>query len=264
MIHPLVTLTTDFGTRDYYAAAVRGAILQECPNAVIMDITHDLEPFNLRGGSLILWQAIPCFPKGTIHAVIVFPETGVERVLAIKAGGNFLVGPDNGILTMAAEALGIEEVRCVERSAYAADGARTFDGRFLIAPAAGRLASGSPFEDLGPEVADFKRISLFRVVVGPNSVRGDIIHVDRFGNLVTSILAHNLPSEWGENLILKAGRSEWSIKRVACYAEGLPGEFMLIEGSVGLVEISLNRANASTFLRLKIGDEVTISRLRSP
>jgi len=238
--------------------------LQECPNAVIVDITHELEPFDLRGGSFILWQAVKCFPRETIHVVVVFPETGVERVLAIRAGGCYLVGPDNGILTMAAEALGIEEVRCVESRAHVTNGAKTFDGRFLIAPAAGRLASGSRLEELGPEVADFKRINLFRAVVGSDSVRGEVLHIDRFGNIVTSVSVEDLPSDWGGDLTLEVKRSLWKIKRATCYAEGSPGELILVGGSVGLVEISLNRANASSLLSLKVGDEITINRPQSP
>ncbi len=256
----IVTLTTDFGTRDYYAAGVKGAILRECPDALIVDVTHDLEPFNLRGASFILWQAAPCFPEGTVHAAVVFPETGVERVVAVRAGGHYLVGPDNGVLYMAAEALGIEEVRAVREISRPPGCPKTFDGRFLVAPAAGRLAAGRPISELGPRIESIRRLTVPQAVVSSNSARGEVLHVDRFGNLITSLSAEDLPLEWGDRFALRALGSEWAVRRATCFAEGRPGELLLVRGSVGLVEISSNMASAAAVSGLRIGDEITIAK----
>ncbi len=216
----LVTLTTDFGTRDYHAAGVKGAILRECPDARIVDVTHDLEPFNVRGASLILWQAAPCFPEGTVHAAVVFPETGVGRVVAVRAGGHYLVGPDNGLLYMAAESLGVEEVRAVEAFSGNPGRARTFDGRFLVAPAAGRLAAGAPIGELGPALREMRRLTVRVAKVSSDSVQGEVIHVDRFGNLVTNVPADGLPDWCGEDLCLRALGREWTVRMAECFAEG--------------------------------------------
>ncbi|MDK2465039.1 MAG: SAM-dependent chlorinase/fluorinase [Candidatus Korarchaeota archaeon] len=255
----IVTLTTDFGTRDYYAAGVKGAILRECPDAVIVDVTHDLEPFDLREASFTLWQAAPCFPEGTVHAAVVFPETGVEDVVAVRAGGHSLVGPDNGVLSMAAVSLGIEEIRLVKDISRPSS-CKTFDGRFLVAPAAGRLASGGSMSALGPEVEGIRELEIPRATVSPELTRGEILHVDRFGNLVTSLRAEDLPAGWGKRLSLRAMGREWKVRLAACFAEGDPGEMLLVKGSVGLIEISCNRASAAAASGLGVGDGITIAK----
>ena len=112
MRRPLITLLSDFGTRDYYVSAMKGVILNILPDAEIVDITHDITPFSIVEGAFVLWQAVRWFPRGTVHVAVVDPGVGSERdPIVIKAGGHYLVGPDNGLLVPAAERLGLEEVR---------------------------------------------------------------------------------------------------------------------------------------------------------
>ncbi len=259
-MRPVITLLTDFGDRNYYVSAMKGVILGIAPEVQIVDITHRITPFSIFEGAFVLWQAVRWFPRGTVHVVVVDPGVGSERdAVVVRAGGHYLVGPDNGVLYPAAASLGIEEVRLVKDISRPSS-CKTFDGRFLVAPAAGRLAAGRSMSALGPEVEGIRELEVPRATVSPELSRGEILHVDRFGNLVTSLRAEDLPAEWGERLSLRAMGREWRVRLAACFAEGDPGEMLLVKGSVGLIEISCNRASAAAASGLGVGDGITIAK----
>ncbi len=260
-MRPVITLLTDFGDRDYYVSAMKGVILGISPEAQIVDITHRITPFSIFEGAFVLWQAVRWFPRGTVHVVVVDPGVGSERdAVVVRAGGHYLVGPDNGVLYPAAESLGIREVRRVEEGELTLPRSGTFDGRDVFAPVAAHIASGVPLERVGPRKEDLIRIELFRYEVGPDSISGHVLHVDRFGNVVLDIPADALPPGWPTRLSVELEDGRRLEARLAShYEEGSPGELLVIRGSSGLLELSTRRGSAADIVGLSPGGRVRLS-----
>ncbi|MFL6235139.1 MAG: S-adenosyl-l-methionine hydroxide adenosyltransferase family protein [Thermoanaerobaculia bacterium] len=235
----LLTLLTDFGTADYYVAAVKGTVLRLAPGTALVDISHEVPPGDIEMASFLLRAAAPSFPEGTIHLAVVDPGVGSgRRILAVRAGSGVFVAPDNGLLTPFLDGA---EVRSVERDELFLSGpGQTFHGRDRFAPVAASLLRGEPLERLGPEIPDPVRLAASPPRRERGRISGRVIHVDRYGNLVTDIPAGWLPpgpcrAEIGG----KTGGSSTS-RRAGHYAEIPPGEAAMIPGSLGTVELSLN------------------------
>jgi S-adenosyl-L-methionine hydrolase (adenosine-forming) len=260
---PIITLTTDFGLRDPFVGIMKGVILSICPTARLVDLTHDVEPQDLLGAGLALEAALPFFPDGTVHLAVVDPGVGSgRRPLAVRAGGHYLVGPDNGVLTPAlrgarwtAVALTAPEYRLPEVS-------RTFHGRDVFAPAAAHLAAGVPLERLGPAVGD----PVLRPIPGSrlegDVLVGEVLAVDRFGNLLTSIEAARLAALAGDGLVAVAvevsGRPVGGL--VEAYADGGDGRPTAIMGSTGRLEIFVRCGSAGRVLGAGRGAPVRIRK----
>jgi S-adenosyl-L-methionine hydrolase (adenosine-forming) len=250
----LLTLLTDFGTADYYVAAVKGTVLRLAPGAQIVDLSHAAAPGDVEGGSDLLAAAAPTFPAGTVHLAVIDPGVGsARRILAVEAGGQRFLAPDNGLLT---PFLGASfpvstgaplpfRAWSVERSdLFLPSPGATFHGRDRFAPAAAALLRGEAPESLGPEVAEPVRLALEppsrEATPAGEHLRGRVVRVDRFGNLVT-----DLPAAWlgrGELPAVEvAGRgiARW----VGHYAELPAGEPGALIGSLGTVELSLPGAS---------------------
>ncbi|MGH7412597.1 MAG: SAM hydrolase/SAM-dependent halogenase family protein [Candidatus Rokuibacteriota bacterium] len=266
---PLITLTTDFGLRDPFVGIMKGVLLSICPSARLVDLTHEIEPQDVLGGALALEAALPFFPAGTVHLAVVDPGVGsARRAIAIRAGGCYLVGPDNGLVTPALEGAGWTAVsltapeyrRPPEHRRL--EVSRTFHGRDVFAPAAAYLAAGIPIERLGPAVADPKRLDLPGChLEGPELV-GQVLDADRFGNLITSIPAARLREIPGHGpLALEvAGRAVSG--PVDAYADGDEGTPTAIVGSTGRVEIFVKAGNARSQLGAGRGAVVRMMRSR--
>ncbi len=240
---PIVSLLTDFGTSDHYAAVMKAVIARACPAARTIDITHDVEPFEIAQGAYLLGQAWRWFPLGTVHVAVVDPGVGSDRrVLAAQANGHRFVLPDNGLLSL----IGVEQpaVRQIQNpAAMLAPVSRTFHGRDIFAPAAAHLACGFPFADLGPLIEDWVR--LLRPV-------SEVLHIDRFGNVITSLRANEHPES---ALRLHAATiSRHSVN----YASAPEAELFLIEGSGGYLEISERQGSAAARIGCRVGDRVTV------
>jgi S-adenosylmethionine hydrolase len=190
---PVVTLLTDFGVHDYYVAAVKGTVLRLAPGTQLVDISHDVAPGDIAAASFLLAAAAPAFPPGTVHLAVVDPGVGSRRrILAAETAAGLVVAPDNGLLTPLLEG---SRVHAVERQDLflAAPGA-TFHGRDRFGPVAAFLARGGALADLGPEIGDAVRLDRLPPRREPHLLAGVVVHIDRYGNLITNIPAAWLPN----------------------------------------------------------------------
>jgi len=232
---PILTLLTDFGTTDYYVAAVKGTVLRLAPGATLVDVSHQVPPGDVETASFLLAAAAPSFPAGTVHLAVVDPGVGSERrILAVRSGEAFFLAPDNGLLTPFLDGA---EVRSVERGELFLDSpGQTFHGRDRFAPTAAWLLRGERLEELGPEVTDPVRLHAPAPARLPDGISGRVVHVDRYGNLVTDI-----PSAWLPAAPCQAEVDGHAVVRRATHYAGIPaGEAAMLPGSLGTVELSLN------------------------
>lgn len=255
---PLLTLLTDFGLSDYYVAAVKGTILRLAPGTQLVDLSHQVEPGDIAGGAFLLAAAAPVFPAGTVHLAVVDPGVGSRRrILAAEtASGSSLVAPDNGLLT---PLLGGARVRAVERGdLYLESPGATFDGRDRFAPIAAFLLRGGAPAELGPEIDDPVKLDLKPPRQEPGLLTGTVLHIDRFGNLVTDIPAAWLPAAStapGQASGRAGGAStapgqvaarvgSHTTSRLAGHYEEIPRyEAALMVGSLGTLELAMRGEN---------------------
>ncbi|MEA2064044.1 MAG: SAM-dependent chlorinase/fluorinase [Gemmatimonadota bacterium] len=269
-IFALITLTTDFGTRDGYVGAMKGVIHTIAPGAAVEDITHGIPPGDVAGAALALETFHTFYPPGTVHMVVVDPEVGSSRkAMAVRSGGRFYVGPDNGVLEAAFDA--DEHCACRELTGekYRLEPVSpTFHGRDIFAPAAAHLAAGLRLEELGPELGRPVRLEAGHAVAhspAGGTITGRVVHIDRFGNLVTDIRQEDLGAlgtEKSRARISCCGREILGI--VDYYAQGGQGELVALIGSNGRLEVALRGGSAAGILGPESsGAVITISKQRS-
>jgi hypothetical protein len=265
MKRPIITLLTDFGLRDHFVGVMKGVILGICPEAAIVDITHDLAPHAVDEGAFVLGSACPYFPAGTVHVAVVDPGVGgSRRPLAARCDEHFFVGPDNGILSYAfaqagewqAVAITNPECRLPKLSA-------TFHGRDVFAPAAAHLAAGVALETLGEVVDDPVLIKLPTPRETPQGLQAHVLHVDRFGNLVTDLREERLADWLGEaspaDIVIEAGPVRLR-GIMSSYEAAPPGSALALIGSAGRLEIAISRRSASHVLGLNRGDSIWLRK----
>lgn len=258
---PILTLLTDFGTSDWYVAAVKGVVLSRAPLTTIVDIAHDLPPGDIPTASFLLGGAARSFPPGTVHLAVVDPGVGSDRrMLAVEApaaaGASIFLAPDNGLLDPFFA--GARIVSIERRDLFLPNPGNTFHGRDRFAPAAAFLLSGGSFDALGPEVDDPVPLEIRPPLRGATRLSGRVAHVDRYGNLVT-----DLPSGWlpaGSSFRASPEESEGAAatRKVGCYADLAPGEAGLLEGSLGTIELSLRGASLAEKWRVGRGSRIAI------
>jgi len=250
-----VTLLTDFGGADGYAAAMKGVIAGIAPGVAVDDVSHDIEPGDIRGAAWALFNYFRFYPPGAVHLVVVDPGVGGQRrVLAAEIDSRYFVGPDNGILTHVLEdAEPVRAVELVEPRFRRAGVAPTFHGRDILAPAAAHLALGVDLALFGPGIADPVRFPIARPVRLGGEIRGEIIHVDRFGNLIT-----NIPGRWleGASWLDVAGSRLDALARTYCDVRS--GELVAVIGSSDRLEIALRDGSAADALAIGRGQPVRI------
>ena len=263
---PFISLLTDFGARDPSAAILHGVILSIAPDARIVDISHEVRKFSIRDGALLLWCALPYLPVGA-HVAVVDPGVGTERrPIALQvARGDFLVGPDNGLLIAGAERLGgIVEARVLESVEHRLPIVSTsFHGRDIFAPAAAHLASGTPIAALGPAIGPMELVPspIAEPVVEPGCLRSSVVYVDTFGNVKLAGLRGDLeaaigPARSGDRLAVLDLSVPWR----DTFGDGSPGELLLYEDSYGRICLAKNQGDAAAQLGLVEDREVTIRR----
>ncbi len=262
MARPVIALLTDFGTRDHYAGAMRGVALGICPEATLVDITHDVAPQDVLGGALELAAAFKYFPAGTVFLVVVDPGVGSARHgIAADAGGYKFVAPDNGVLTCVfKEAPPRRVVELTERRYARPTVSRTFEGRDRFAPAAAWLAKGVDLTALGRPLTTWQMLDVREPVVGDDRVMGEVLRVDRFGNLVTNIDRRTFERFAGQAAIEIAAAGHPVATLVATYAEAEAGTVCALFGSGDQLEIAVPGGSAAERLQLARGARVTISR----
>jgi S-adenosylmethionine hydrolase len=254
---PLITLTSDFGLQDYYVGAMRGVLLRLAPEARLVDLSHCIPPQDLLEGAWVLRHAATEFPPGTIHLAVVDPGVGSARRPLVVAGGGYLwVGPDNGVFSFVFQTAGWQAYQIAHPDLRLPRLSATFHGRDLFAPTAARLATGFPAEQVGPPVTDPVRLEEAAPRREGAELVGQVIHVDRFGNLTT-----NIPKEavagWGKGWRVRAGAQELT-RLGRTYAEAEPGSLLLLVGSAGLLEIAVRGGSASRRLGLGRRAEVRL------
>jgi S-adenosylmethionine hydrolase len=237
---PLVTLLTDFQCADEYVAAMKGVLLGRCADATIVDMTHSIAPGDVRRAALVLAAAVPYFPTATIHVAVVDPGVGTDRAaLLVDTGERLLVGPDNGLLSIAAGDSTI--VYRLDRSEFFVNPvSRTFHGRDVFASVAGYLAAGAVPADVGTPVSEFQRLVMPTVAVAADAVVGEILFADAFGNLVTNIGTADVGD--GPHEVDVGGTPVGAIRRT--YADAAAGELVALFGGTGRLEIAVCQGSA--------------------
>jgi S-adenosylmethionine hydrolase len=263
---PVIAILTDFGYRDHYAGVMKGVIAKIAPRARMIDLTHGIAAQSITAGAIALAQSWRYFPASTIFLAVVDPGVGTARrpiAIETRAGARF-VGPDNGLLALAARAAGIR--RIVELTRYRlSDISATFHGRDVFAPAAARLARGTSIRALGPAVDRLIPLALPEPSVAGRSIRGQVIHVDGFGNLVTNIgpaiLARLTNCFPGKPLSVRIGTSA-AIEIYRAYGDAPAGGPLATIGSFNLLEIAVRDASAALRYRAGAGAIVVVSIAR--
>jgi S-adenosylmethionine hydrolase len=264
-VRPIIALLTDFGTRDHYAGTMKAVVLGICADVTLVDISHDIPAHDVLAGALELAACCKYFPAGTIFLVVVDPGVGSHRRgIAVDTGEYRFVAPDNGVLTAVLKEMPPRRVVELTERRYARPTvSKTFEGRDRFAPAAAWLAKGVELSALGRSAGDFHRLTITTPVVTDTSVTGEVIRLDRFGNLVTNI-DHKLFNTFSHSGAIEVMAGPHLIGRVvATYADAAPGEACALFGSTDHLEIAVNAASAADQLHLTRGARVTIKKTPS-
>lgn len=257
---PIITLTTDFGLRDPFVGIMKGVILGLCRTARLVDLTHDISPQDVMAGQIALESATRFFPPGSVHLAVVDPGVGgSRRPLALSAGGHYFVGPDNGLFTFALSTMEWSAVSLEAPAYHRPEVSQTFHGRDIFAPAAAHLAIGEPLGRLGPPVIDPVRLPLPVARMDGDWLVGQVIGVDRFGNLLTSVTAADLARLGGAGAHLEveiAGKPLGAL--VLAYVHGRGDAPAPIVGSSGRIEIFVREGSAREALGADRGSMVRV------
>jgi S-adenosyl-L-methionine hydrolase (adenosine-forming) len=263
---PVITLLTDFGLRDEYVGVMKGVILSINPRVQLVDISHSIERHDIRQAALVLNSAFRFFPKGSIHLVVVDPGVGGERrVICLEQEGHLFLAPDNGVLTMVIQDKKVRKICAVSKQKYFLKPVSdTFHGRDIFAPVAAHLSKGLGIVSLGKELGlkDLARLKIPRPFVSDeHELVGEVMAVDRFGNLITNISQRTLKKfqddEGSQRVEVRLGR--FKIKGVAkSYDSVKAGAPTAIIGSRNLLEVSLNQGDAREHFKARIGQGVRL------
>jgi S-adenosylmethionine hydrolase len=264
-MYDYITFLTDFGLQDDFVGVCRGVMKRIARDAQILDVTHGIPPQAVTQGALVLARSVPYLPTA-VHLAVVDPGVGSERrAVAIRAAsGRIYVGPDNGLLTIAADADGIEGVRSLTNPHYHLDEvSRTFHARDLFSPVAAHLAAGASFGDLGDEVdpVTLVRIDLPAASIADGELRATVLEIDRFGNLslnVSTTEIDDLGVDPGDTVELSFALTPYFAVVGRTYADAARGELILYEDSYGSWAIAINGGNAAALTEAGVGDEVGI------
>ena len=255
----LITLTTDFGTRDWFVGTMKGVVLDINPRASVVDLTHEVPPGDIQAGAIALMAGCRYFPKGTVHVAVVDPGVGSpRRAIAVQTANGFFVGPDNGVLSWAAAREKIKTIRQLEnRECFLEPVSRTFEGRDIFAPVAAHLSRRVPVERLGRELKDFVRLPWPKPAKQRGGFRGEVVYLDRFGNAITNLEAE-LVSSRRRSICEVTGKREARCPVAHLYGAVPVGRPVAVIGSSGLLEIAVHRGSAARKFGLKIGDRVVM------
>jgi S-adenosylmethionine hydrolase len=258
MTSGIVTLLTDFGTEDPFVGVMKGVVLSRNPRAVVVDLTHAIAPQRVGDAAFWLAQAFSWFPPGTVHVAVVDPGVGTERAAVVaRAAEHWFVAPDNGLLEVVARRAASFEARAIDASGLGLKVAsRTFHGRDVFAPVGALLASGAlEFSQIGPLCTLTPTALVPEPVIGAAAAQGTVIVIDHFGNLVTNVLAVDLPVA-AERRVAIAGRE---FPLVNTYADVEVGDVAAVVGSFGQLEVIARNASAAEVLGVERGARVLVS-----
>jgi S-adenosylmethionine hydrolase len=260
MKKPIITLLTDFGTKDHYVASMKGTILRINPQCTLIDITHHVSPHDIKEGAFVLANAYSSFPKGTIHLSVVDPGVGGPRKpILIVTTNYFFVGPDNGLFTLALKKEKVKKVVALTNpKCFIPHMSTTFHGRDLFAPVAAYISLGVKPEAFGPKLDSWVELDFGKPRISGGKLIGKILHIDAFGNLISNIneeqLFHFVKDR---SFVIRIGKRDIKGLKKG-YWEGKRNEPMALIGSGGFLEISVKDGNAQKMLKVRKGDQVTI------
>jgi len=246
---PVVTLTTDFGLSDHYVGVMKGIVLGVCPQARIVDISHEVTPFEIPEGAYLIAQAYRHFPKGTVHVVVVDPGVGsLRRPILMEAAGQSFIAPDNGVLAMV-YSREKHKIRIIANERYFRKPvSKTFHGRDIFAPVAAHIAAGVAPARMGKLINDYLRPAFEKPVQsGKHMWNGRILKIDRFGNVITNFHVEDFPDLDRRSFTMNVGARATGVL-VHSYSEAAPGELFVIAGSSGYLEVSVNQGSAAKLL----------------
>jgi S-adenosyl-L-methionine hydrolase (adenosine-forming) len=254
-----ITLTTDFGLRDWFVGTMKGVMLSIQPRAAIVDISHDIAPGDVRAAAFALAAARPFFPKGTVHVAIVDPGVGSGRhAIAVRTSNAIYVGPDNGVLSFALANEPIAAIRRIENERYLLHPvSRTFHGRDVFSPVAAHLSKGVPLTKLGPAQTDFARLRWPELRIRRGRIEGEIVYVDRFGNAITNVRNELLAGARNASCEV-AARLNTRIPVRQFYGGVASHRAVAVPGSSGFLEIAVNGGSAASTLGLSLGSPVAV------
>lgn len=252
---PLITLTTDFGTASPYVAVMKGVILSRCPKVQLVDLSHDIPPQDVKHAAYFLRDAVPWFPAGTIHVVVVDPGVGTSRLpLCVQVQGQYLLCPDNGLWTLIGTPQPPVVHALTQQQYHLPVISHTFHGRDLFAPCAAALAQGASQHDLGPSLQDWVRLDTPAYVIADRSIQGEIVSIDHFGNLITNIPSRVITQpaqcvEIGTHRITTF---------VSTYGLARDHEIVALSSSSGYLEIAQVHGHAARAVAAVVGQKVVI------
>lgn len=262
---PVVGLLSDFGLKDPYVAEIKAVILSICEDAQIIDISHGIEKFDVRMGAFVLAAAGPYFPKGAVYVAVVDPGVGTKRrPIVVETKHRLLVGPDNGLLTLVTEKEGVKHVYEIGNTAFMLPRvSKTFHGRDVFAPVAAYLATGRLPSEAGSEVTDYFVPKYAKPTVENNTLTGEVLHIDDFGNIITNISEKDLNrigAKQDVSFLVKLERKVLSLRYCSAYGDVGVNELLAVIGGHGFLEIAINQGNAARKLKVKVGMSVRITR----
>lgn len=260
----IIGFLTDFGLSDPFVAEMKAIIYSIDTEVRIIDITHDIDKFDVRMGAFVLMMAAPHFPEGSVHVAVVDPGVGSKRrAVVVKTGRSILVGPDNGILIPTARSEVVHGVYEITNPEIMQPNiSNSFHGRDIFAPVAAHLARGFRPEDCGPEVTDPVKAPFNDPAVRENEAICEVLHVDGFGNIITNLSrahAREMNLTTGQKLTVRIGGRHWQIKFVKTFSELNKRGIGMIMGSQGFIEIVCCKKNAAKHLRIRRNDVLHVS-----
>jgi S-adenosylmethionine hydrolase len=257
---PTITLTTDFGLVDHFVGVMKGVILGIAPQAQIVDITHEIQPFEINEGAFVIAEAYRYFAKKTIHVIVVDPGVGSERrPILVETAGQYFIAPDNGVLSMIFTREAKKKVRHItNEKVFVHPVSRTFHGRDIFSPVAGHLAAGIPASRFGKVIDDYIKLNIGKPTrTGKRVWTGMVLKVDRFGNLITNLHIDEFPEIRTRRFELNAGLQQVS-RLAATFSECPPGELFVVSGSSGYLEVAANQGSAAKMLGIVGGSPVEL------
>lgn len=257
----VITLTTDFGSGDYEAGVLKGVIWKIDPSVQIADLSHDISPQNVLEAALILWRSVPFFPEGTIHVVVVDPGVGTaRRGIAARFGSQYFVGPDNGLITLLLDqAIKNQEiihfVKLDQPQYWLTEVSNVFHGRDVFVPVAAHLASGTPISLLGTSINDPIRLEIPQPTSIRGGWRGEVIHIDHFGNLSTNLNFSHLKTAKEVRININGALIT---DLISTFGERPVGTLIALLDSSGSLAISVVNGSAAQVLKARLGDKIEL------
>lgn len=255
----IVTLTTDFGLQDYYVSAMKAVMLGIAPEVRLVDISHEVPDQDIMAGSWVLQNSAPLFPSNSVHLVVIDPGVGTDRnPIALKVDDQYYVGPDNGIFSLLTEDKEFEAVRLTNSDYWHTKRSNTFHGRDIFAPVAAHLSNGVPLNELGEPLNELKTYRWASPIADKDGLQGWIIHIDKFGNLVSNLKESLIEDVIGDQSVKIYVGNMILDELLPTFGSVPEGEPVAYIGSSGMLEVGINKGDAAEMMSVKKGAPISL------